>query len=207
TDASGQRTGWSVAEAVSLLPARASPLAYWLFLGFVGGLILNVMPCVLPVIALKIFGFIKQAGESRQKIFQLGLAFVAGIFAWFLALAALVVAFKSAGHELNWAFQFQHPVFLIAMIVIIVVFALNMLGLFDIVLPTKTQGTLVELSGREGYAGTFLHGVFATLMATPCTAPFLGPALGFALAQTPLIIFAMFAAIAAGMRAPYFVLP
>lgn len=212
---SERREGWFVSSSPdaaggtgtgSISKPGAAGLWTYLGFGFIGGLILNIMPCVLPVIALKIFGFIKQAGETPAKIFRLGLAFVAGIFAWFLVLAALVVAFKAAGRELNWAFQFQHPAFLIAMIVIIGLFALNLLGLFEITLPGRAQNRLVDLSAREGYGGTFLHGVFATLMATPCTAPFLGPALGFALAQSALVIFAMFGAIAAGMSAPYFVL-
>ncbi len=213
-DENGVHTGWFIASQTSAPASDQSvnaPSAFgntwkFLFFGFIGGVILNVMPCVLPVIALKMFGFIKQAGESHAKIFRLGLAFVAGIFVWFLALAALIVGFKSAGHELNWAFQFQHPAFLAGMAVIIFIFALNLLGVFEIVLPGTTQTHIADLSGREGYGGAFLHGVFATLMATPCTAPFLGPALGFALAQPPAIVFAMFAAIAAGMSAPYFVL-
>lgn len=198
----------SASQPVAGAPAKPDEhsLAGYLLFGFLGGLILNVMPCVLPVIALKIFGFIKQAGESRAKIFRLGLAFIAGIFAWFLALAALVVAFKSAGHELNWAFQFQHPAFLIGMTLVLFLFALNLLGLFEITLPGRAQTGVAELSAREGYGGTFLHGVFATLMATPCTAPFLGPALGFALAQKAPIVFTMFAAIATGMSAPYLAL-
>ena len=180
-----------------------SSLLYWLCLGFLGGLILNVMPCVLPVIALKIFGFIRQAGESPRRILALGFTFVAGIFAWFLFLAALIVGFKSAGHQLNWAFQFQHPAFVAVMVVILLLFSLNLLGFFEIVLPGQVQAMVHEAAGREGYAGTFWHGVFATLMATPCTAPFLGPALGFALAQPALTVFAMFGSIAAGMSAPY----
>jgi thiol:disulfide interchange protein DsbD len=181
-------------------------LLYWLGLGFLGGLILNVMPCVLPVIALKIFGFIKQAGESPRRILALGFTFVAGIFAWFLFLAALIVGFKLAGHQLNWAFQFQHPAFVGIMVVILLLFSLNLLGVFEIVLPGRIQNTVNEAAGKEGYAGTFWHGVFATLMATPCTAPFLGPALGFALAQPAPTVFAMFGSIAAGMSAPYAVL-
>jgi thiol:disulfide interchange protein len=181
-------------------------LFYWLALGFLGGLILNVMPCVLPVIALKIFGFIRQAGESPRRILGLGFTFVAGIFAWFLLLAALIVGFKAAGHQLNWAFQFQYPAFVAAMGLILLVFALNLLGVFEIVLPGGIQSRVQDAAGQEGYAGTFWHGVFATLMATPCTAPFLGPALGFALAQPAGIVFAMFGSIAAGMSAPYAVL-
>ena len=181
-------------------------LLYWLGLAFLGGLILNVMPCVLPVIALKIFGFIRQAGESPRRILALGFTFVAGIFAWFLFLAALIVGFKAAGHELNWAFQFQHPAFVAVMVVILLLFSLNLLGVFEIVLPRAIQSRVQDAAGQEGYAGTFWHGVFATLMATPCTAPFLGPALGFALAQPGGVVFAMFGAIAAGMSAPYAVL-
>ena len=185
------------------LPASTSPLLYWLGLGFLGGLILNVMPCVLPVIALKIFGFIRQAGESPRRILALGFTFVAGIFAWFLFLAALIVGFKAAGHQLNWAFQFQHPAFVAVMVVILLLFSLNLLGVFEIVLPSRIQNKVYDAAGGEGYAGTFWHGVFATLMATPCTAPFLGPALGFALAQPAAAVFAMFGSIAAGMSAPY----
>jgi DsbC/DsbD-like thiol-disulfide interchange protein/cytochrome c biogenesis protein CcdA len=183
-----------------------SSLFYWLGLGFVGGLILNVMPCVLPVIALKIFGFIKQAGESPRRILALGFTFVAGIFAWFLLLAGLLVSFKLAGHQLNWAFQFQRPAFVAVMVVVLLLFALNLLGVFEIVLPQRIQAKVFDAAGGEGYAGTFWHGVFATLMATPCTAPFLGSALGFALAAPAPTVFAMFGSIAAGMSAPYAVL-
>jgi len=186
--------------------AGPSSLIYWLGIGFLGGLILNVMPCVLPVIALKIFGFIRQAGESPRRVLALGFTFVAGIFAWFLFLAGLIVAFKQAGHQLNWAFQFQHPWFVAGMVVVLLLFSLNLLGVFEIVLPAKVQSGVFNAAGREGYAGTFFHGVFATLMATPCTAPFLGSALGFALAQPAPTVFAMFSSIAAGMSAPYAVL-
>jgi thiol:disulfide interchange protein DsbD len=199
----------STQPAAQVIPMSGGPpssLLYWLSLGFLGGLILNVMPCVLPVIALKIFGFIKQAGESPRRILALGFAFIAGIFAWFLLLAGLIVGFKAAGHQLNWAFQFQHPWFVASMVVILLLFSLNLLGVFEIILPGHVQSMIQDAAGREGYAGTFWHGVFATLMATPCTAPFLGPALGFALAQPAPTVFAMFGSIAAGMSAPYAVL-
>jgi thiol:disulfide interchange protein DsbD len=212
--------GWFIASASSSAPSTASSggvsisglkgttrdLLRNLFFGFLGGFILNLMPCVLPVIALKIFGFIQQAGQSQAKIFRLGLAFIAGIFVWFLGLAALVVGFKAAGHELNWAFQFQSPWFLAVMALIVLVFALNLLGVFEVVLPAGANAQLLDIVSHEGYRGAFLHGMFATLLATPCTAPFLGPALGFAFAQPPALVFAMFASIAAGMSLPYFLL-
>lgn len=172
--------------------------------GFIGGFILNLMPCVLPVIALKIFGFLGQAGESRQRVFKMGMAFVAGIFAWFIGLAALVLIARGAGHEITWAFQFQNPRFVLGMAVVVFIFALNLLGVFEIWLPGTTK--LTDLSSKEGYGGAFMHGVLATLLATPCTAPFLAPALAFAFAQSGVVTFAMFMAIAAGMSAPYVLL-
>jgi thiol:disulfide interchange protein DsbD len=224
----GQRQGWLVeanvtrttaapfptatAAIASLLPKSAPgssgtpqlTIPRALGFGFLGGFILNLMPCVLPVIALKIFGFLGQAGQSRQRVFRTGLAFVAGIFAWFLGLAALIVVARAAGSELSWAFQFQNPKFVTGMMLVIFVFALNLLGVFEVYLPG--MGKLANLSSREGYTGTFLHGMFATLLATPCTAPFLAPALAFAFAQSAPVTLAMFASIAAGMSAPYLLL-
>lgn len=200
---------YSISESPSASPSAAAPaesLLKFLLFGLIGGFILNLMPCVLPVIALKIFGFIKQAGEAPAKILRLGLAFVAGIFAWFMILAALIVGLKIAGHELNWAFQFQSPYFLLGMLAIVFVFALNLFGTFEILLPGSANSRILDLAAREGYLGAFLHGVFATLLATPCTAPFLGSALGFAFAQSAPIVFAVFLSIAAGMSLPYLLL-
>lgn len=203
------RRGWQIdlGKEPTAFSAPASKPRWLLFLfGFLGGLILNVMPCVLPVIALKILGFVQQAGQSPRRVFRLGLAFVAGVFAWFFGLAALLVLMKAAGHQVNWAFQFQNPAFVLVMFVIVLVFSLNLLGVFELVLPAKANSALARLVAHEGYWGAFLHGVFATLLATPCTAPFLAPALGFALGQPAHLIFAMFAVIAAGMSLPYFLL-
>ncbi|HEX4668319.1 MAG TPA: protein-disulfide reductase DsbD domain-containing protein [Chthoniobacterales bacterium] len=177
-----------------------------LFFGFLGGLILNLMPCVLPVISLKIFGFIKHAGDSRARIFGNGLAFTAGIFAWFIGLALLLIGFKSAGREITWAFQFTNPYFVVGMSAVVLVFALNLFGVFEITLPAAATTGLLGWSAREGYAGSFFQGVFATVLATPCTAPYLGTALGFAFAQSAGIILLMFVAIALGMSLPYLIL-
>ncbi len=213
----GERKGWIVTNTPAPVAAAAPPksaapapgvptltLPRALGFGFLGGFILNLMPCVLPVIALKIFGFLGQAGESRQRVFRTGLAFVGGIFAWFLGLATLIVAARAAGAQVTWAFQFQNPAFVLGMMLIVFVFALNLLGVFELWLPGS--GKLVTLSGREGYGGAFLHGMFATLLATPCTAPFLGSALAFAFTQRAPITLAMFASIAAGMSFPYLLL-
>ena len=180
--------------------------AKFLLFGFIGGFILNLMPCVLPVISLKIFGFIQHAGQSRRRILRSGLAFVAGIFAWFIGLALVLIGLKMAGHELTWAFQFTNPTFVVAMSAVVLVFALNLLGVFEISLPQFASRGVLGWTAKEGDAGSFFQGVFATVLATPCTAPFLGTALGFAFTQSSLVILAMFLAIAAGMSVPYVLL-
>jgi len=196
----------AVAAKVSALPAVSESLLNLLFFGFIGGIILNLMPCVLPVISLKIFGFIRHAGDSRARIFGNGLAFTAGIFAWFIGLALLMIGLKSAGREITWAFQFTNPYFVVAMSAVVLVFALNLFGVFEITLPAAATTGLLGWSAREGYAGSFFQGVFATVLATPCTAPYLGTALGFAFTQSAGIILLMFITIAAGMSAPYLLL-
>jgi thiol:disulfide interchange protein len=204
-----ERAAWSVpamapVAAVGAAPARG--IFTFLLFGFIGGFILNLMPCVLPVISLKIFGFIQQAGQSRQKILRSGLAFTAGIFAWFIGLALILIVLKAAGHQITWAFQFTNAYFVLFMSIVVLVFALNLFGVFEISLPQSAMRGLLGASGPGGEAGSFFQGVFATILATPCTAPFLGTALGFAFAQSPGIILAMFVAIAAGMSAPYLLL-
>ncbi|MFM8830257.1 MAG: protein-disulfide reductase DsbD family protein [Spartobacteria bacterium] len=204
------RRAWFVSDsAASAAPAGEAAslsLGLALFYGFLGGLILNLMPCVLPVISLKIFGFIKQAGDSRRSILLHGLAFAAGIFVWFLGLGAVVVALKSGGSEVTWAFQFQNPWFNVAIGSVVFVFALNLAGVFEFVLPGRASNAMESAGSSEGLAGSFFQGVFATLLATPCTAPFLGSALGFAFSQSAGVIFAMFAAVASGMALPYLLL-
>jgi thiol:disulfide interchange protein DsbD len=206
------RTGVMIGEvsapgaiAAASLPDRRGLLAY-LFLGFLGGLILNLMPCVLPVISLKIFGFLQHAGQSRRKIFESGLFFALGIFAWFVGLALVLVALRHAGHQITWALQFTNPYFVLGMSAVVLIFALNLFGVFEISLPQSLNRGLLGMGASEGHAASFFQGVFATVLATPCTAPFLGTALGFAFTQPALVIFAIFLAIAAGMSLPYVIL-
>ncbi len=187
--------------------APTGSLGYFLLVGFLGGLILNVMPCVLPVISLKLFSFVKQANQSRERVFRLGLAYAAGVFAWFLGFAALVVALKAAGHQVGYAFHLQNPWFLVGLSAVTFVFALNLLGVFEVILPGSLTGAAGEVAGsREGYTGAFLQGMLATVLGSACTAPFFGPALGFAFSQNGPVIFAMFAAIATGMSLPFVLL-
>src|SRR5438132_8709549 len=204
------RAAWQITSAPAVSATRPAPargIFTFLLFGFLGGIILNLMPCVLPVISLKIFGFVQQAGQSRQKIFRSGIAFTIGIFAWFIALAILLIALKGAGRDVTWGgFQFTNPYFVLALSVIVLVFALNLFGVFEVSLPQSVTRNLLSTSERKDLLGSFFQGVFATVLATPCTAPFLGTALGFAFTQSAAIILAMFIAIAAGMSAPYLLL-
>ena len=177
------------------------PLWFYLAFAALGGLILNLMPCVLPVISLKVLGFVKQAGEETQRVRQLGWAFCAGIVATFLALALAVLLLKSSGEQIGWGFQFQYPGFVVAMSALVFALALSLFGVYEILLPGTSS--LGELGGREGLTGSFLNGVLATILATPCTAPFLGTALGFAFAQPVAVVVAVFLAIGVGMALPY----
>ena len=202
----GAQAGLS-ASLSATTPAPARGIFTFLLFGFVGGVILNLMPCVLPVISLKIFGFIQQAGQSRQKILRSGIAFTIGIFAWFIALALLLISLKGAGHDVTWGgFQFTNAYFVLVLSVIVLVFALNLFGVFEISLPQSMTRSLLSTTERKDLLGSFFQGVFATVLATPCTAPFLGTALGFAFTQSSVIILSIFIAIAAGMSAPYLLL-
>ena len=202
----GAQAGLSASlSATAQAPGRG--IFTFLLFGFIGGIILNLMPCVLPVMSLKIFGFIQQAGQSRQKILRSGIAFTIGIFAWFIALALLLIALKGAGRDVTWGgFQFTNAYFVLVLSVIVLVFALNLFGVFEISLPQSMTRGLLSTSERKDDLGSFFQGVFATVLATPCSAPFLGTALGFAFSQPPAIILLMFVAIAAGMSAPYLLL-
>src|SRR2546427_6511184 len=151
----------STIASASSAPARG--VFTFLFFGFLGGIILNLMPCVLPVISLKIFGFIQQAGQSRRKILRSGIAFTAGIFAWFVGLALLLVVLKGAGRDVTWGgFQFTNAYFVLTLSVIVLVFALNLFGVFEISLPQGLTRGLLSTTERKNDLGSFLQGVFAT---------------------------------------------
>lgn len=183
------------------LPAPRS-LAHFLVLAFLGGIILNVMPCVLPVISLKIMSFAKNANEDPKKLFRLGLAFAAGVLFSFLLLAGAVIALQTAGEMIGWGFQFQSPGFVAALAAIIFLFALSLLGLFEVHIPL---GALARGGGRA-YVDDFMNGMLATLLATPCTAPMLGPAVAFAFSQPPAVVVAIFVCVGLGLSVPYVLL-
>jgi suppressor for copper-sensitivity B len=176
-----------------------------LLVAVAGGLILNAMPCVLPVLSLKVFGLVRSAAHGRREVVRGTLATAAGILVSFWALAAVAVAAQAAGSAVGWGVQFQRPGFVTFLLVIMTLFCLNLWGLFEITL-TPSLAQLGTAGAREGLAGHFGSGLFATLMATPCSAPFLGTAIGFALAQPAGIIFAIFTAVGVGLALPYLVL-
>lgn len=184
-------------------PQAPPSLAMYFFFALIGGLILNIMPCVLPVIAIKVLSFFEQADDEPDRIRLLGLTFAAGIIASFLALALTVIAIQKAGQTIGWGFQFQHPLFLVVMSTIVLLLSLSLFSFFYVSVPT---GQIDQLANKEGYLGTFFKGVLATILSTPCTAPFLGTALGFAFAQPWWIIVGIFFTIGLGMSLPYLLL-
>ena len=175
-----------------------------LAIALIGGMILNLMPCVFPVIGIKILGFVKQAGSERSKVTLHGLVFASGVLLSFWVLAGILEVLRASGQNLGWGFQLQSPAFVFALASVMMVFALNMSGVFEFGLAATAVGS--ELQSKGGIAGSFFSGVLATVVATPCSAPFLAPALGAALALSPLEAFAIFTAIAIGLSAPYLVL-
>ena len=194
------------ASAAPPTAGEITSFAHALLLAFLGGLILNVMPCVLPVIALKIFGFVNQAKESPVRVRTLGVVYCLGVLVSFLVLAGIVIGLKSAGKDASWGMQFQNPVFLVTMTTLVTLVALNLFGVFEVSLGGGAMTAASELARQEGLPGAFFNGVLATALATPCTAPLLAPALGFAFAQPPLQILLLFLAIGAGLALPYLLL-
>jgi thiol:disulfide interchange protein/DsbC/DsbD-like thiol-disulfide interchange protein len=172
----------------------------------IGGLILNVMPCVLPVISLKIFGFVSDAGERPDRAFRLALAFSAGILGCFALLAAIVSFFRAVGAQVGWGFQFQDYRFVLVIACLVFAFALNLFGVFELTVSARATGGLARLAAGHGYAGAFFQGAFATILATPCTAPFLGTASAFAFTQPAWATFLIFFSIGIGMALPYLLL-
>ena len=192
--------------APAVAKAEITSFAHALLLAFLGGLILNIMPCVLPVIALKIFGFVNQAKESPARVRQLGLVYCLGVLVSFVVLASVVIGVQQAGRNASWGMQFQNPIFLVSMVTLVTLVALNLFGLFEVSLGGGAMTAASDLARKEGPTGAFFNGILATALATPCTAPLLAPALGFAFAQPPLLILLLFLAIGLGLALPYLLL-
>jgi thiol:disulfide interchange protein DsbD len=201
-------SGAAVPSTIRSVTASAGFGAILQALGFalIGGLILNVMPCVLPVISLKIFGFVSEAGERPQNAFWLSMAFALGILVCFAVLALVVVLVRAAGAQVGWGFQFQDDRFIVSISCLVFAFALNLFGVYELSVSARATQGLAKLASGQGYGSGFFQGVFATILATPCTAPFLGTASAFAFAQPSWITFLVFMFVGLGMALPYLVL-
>jgi thiol:disulfide interchange protein DsbD len=193
--------GSSTPLATNAATTTSSSLLIYLLMAFIGGLILNVMPCVLPVISIKLFGLLQHSHDSKKKIFKHNMAYTVGVLFTFAVLAVIVVAIKSTGESIGWGFQLQSPKFVTAMILVIFLMSLNMFGLFEFSTPGGRHLGSVKL--REGLTGDFFGGVLATILSTPCSAPFLGTALTFAFSSPSYVIFAIFGAIGIGLSFPF----
>ncbi|MFV1996078.1 MAG: protein-disulfide reductase DsbD family protein, partial [Verrucomicrobiales bacterium] len=175
-----------------------------LLFAFLGGLILNLMPCVFPVISLKIMSFVNQAGEDRRIVSLHGLFFTLGVLISFWILAGALIALRYTGAQLGWGFQLQEPAFVMFMSGLLLLLALSLFGVFEIGVGLTGAGG--KLTTGSGFGSSFWSGALATLLATPCAAPFMGPAVGFALVQPPLFSLLVFTVLALGMSLPYLLL-
>ena len=185
---------------------RHQDTALWwiLCLAFLGGLILNLMPCVLPVISFKLFGLIKMAHLSRREIMGRNLIYAAGVLTSFMVLAAAVLALKALGHQIGWGFQLQSPYFVAAMVVVLCLISWNLFGLFEVAaFGATTLNRSLDAARLSPHVESFFTGFLATVLATPCSAPFLGTALAFAFSASWPIVLLVFATIALGLSAPF----
>jgi thiol:disulfide interchange protein/DsbC/DsbD-like thiol-disulfide interchange protein len=194
------------APAPSPIAPKPPQVALWqaLLLAFLGGMLLNLMPCVFPVLAIKVFAFVNVVHEDRRHLLLHSAAYTAGIVLSLLALASVVIGLKLVGTQVGWGFQFQEPLFIALVAAVLVVFAANLFGAFHIGVSAGSLGKVTM--AKPGPRRSFGEGVLATILATPCSAPFLGTAVGFALASSTPVILLVFATLGLGLAAPFVVL-
>ncbi|HSQ74837.1 MAG TPA: thioredoxin family protein [Bacteroidota bacterium] len=207
--ASGVLQGGDSTKSGSTRPVGAAgessiSLAVALLFAFLGGMILNLMPCVLPVLSLKIMGMVKQAGEAPRERLKHGALFTFGVVASFWVLAGIMLLLQAGGEQLGWGFQLQSPSFVIVLSIFLFLFGLSMFGVFEI--GTSLTGVGQGVAGGSSYTSSLISGVLATTVATPCTAPFMGSALGFTLGAPAYVAFLVFTFVGLGMAAPYLLL-
>jgi thiol:disulfide interchange protein DsbD len=209
-EAPGAGSAASAASAAAPTPApvRApdESLTLWSAAGlaFLGGLLLNLMPCVFPVLSIKVLGLVSHSGEPAGRVRLHGLAYTAGVLASFLALAGLLIALKGAGAGIGWGFQLQSPLVVAGLADLLFAMGLGLSGVVH--LGAGIAGLGDGLTRRAGLEGSFFTGVLATVVATPCTAPFMGSAVGFALTQEAGVSLAVFASLGLGLALPFLVL-
>ena len=205
TDANGNANGNAInaPSAAGNATEGAAGTFILLLSALFGGLILNLMPCVLPVLSLKLFSLIKQAGESRKRLLVLGTSTTLGILASFWALAGIVAAVKAGGGNAGWGMQFQSAGFIAFMVVILSAFAMSFFGVFEIWLPGSATTKMDKAGRKQGFWGAFFTGALLVLLSTPCSAPFLGTAMGFAFTASTPVLFLFFTAAGVGLALPY----
>lgn len=189
--------------AIASAPAADLGLALAVLFAFVGGLILNLMPCVFPVLGIKVMSFVEHAGGEQKRLRQQGLAFLGGVVVSFWLLAGLLLVLRAAGESIGWGFQLQSPVFVTLLAMLFLLMALNLSGVFEFGMRLQSAAGSVQSGPAKGVLrDAFLSGVLATVIATPCTAPFMGASLGYTLAQPAYVSMLVFTAVALGMAAP-----
>ena len=219
-DVAGNRTAYDFvnpaadANSTTIMPAAAltnnasggggGSIFVYMGFAFLGGMILNLMPCVFPVLSIKALSFTKNIGESQRKQRMDGIMYAVGVVAAFVVLASVLIALRAGGEAVGWAFQFQQPWFLAFIVYLFFLMGLSLSGVFEI--GTGLMGAGSSLTAQGGYKGSFFTGVLATTVATPCTAPFMGPAIGFALAQSWLVAMTVFISLGLGMALPILLL-
>lgn len=202
----GERHGFHLtaehtdAAAIPAKPATDMSLVTALLLAFAGGLVLNLMPCVLPILSLKAIALVKKSASGRKESAAHGFAYTAGILMSFAVAAGILITLQQAGAAIGWGFQLQSPGFVTVLALITFAVGLNLSGVFSV--PHLFGGAGQSLAAKHGLPGSFFTGTLAVLVATPCTAPFMAPALGFALTQPPVAAFFVFQALALGFASP-----
>jgi thiol:disulfide interchange protein DsbD len=195
-------------SAVGSLPevsAKKEPLWLKLLSAFVGGFILNFMPCVLPVISLKVLSFVNQSKETPARAKILGLVYTFGVLVSFLVLAGLAIGVQKAGGVPSWSMALQNQTFRVVLTVLITLVALNLFGVFEVTLGGAVMNSAGKLSGKEGLSGAFFNGALATILGTSCAAPYLASAIAFAFTQKPSIVVLVFLIAGLGFAAPFLV--
>ncbi|HVT97559.1 MAG TPA: protein-disulfide reductase DsbD domain-containing protein, partial [Acidobacteriaceae bacterium] len=197
-------TPGAAAAAATVPPNGSSGILGAISLALIGGILLNLMPCVFPVLFIKGLALVQSSQHERHKLRAHGWVYTLGILVSFWVVVAVLIALRAAGRQLGWGFQFQSPTFLALMAMLLFFLGLALAGQFEIGLQLTSAGG--GLAQKSGYAGSFFTGVLAMVVATPCTAPFMGAAIGYALAHSAWVSFAVFSALALGLALPYLAL-
>jgi thiol:disulfide interchange protein len=196
--------GQAFGQGEAVQPEETS-LGLMLLFAYVGGLILNIMPCVLPVLSIKALGLVQQAEQGRKAVLLHGIAYALGVLVSFGVMAGLVIGLQASGKLVGWGFQLQSPLFVAVLGGLTFGFGLSLFGVFEVAMPGASSLGQLEAK-KHGASGSFVSGVFAVILATPCTAPFMAPALGFAMSQPPLVLVLFLEVIGLGLATPFLLL-